>query len=229
MAYIDDLVSAVNGVTKNFQERAVLLFACGAESNCQPIQNAQGAPAYGPWQIYLPYHNEVTVAQANDPKFAANYMYTHMSVASCTASQDWSNANAALLNAARCVEHASPQETYSAAQIAQADAIVQKYASPTFDFGGNPVDAIKNLPGQIAGIPGAVASAVSGGIGDALSGAVGAAFGVVKKILATDLVERAALILVGFAMLFIGLSSLARNSGAGQAAAGAATTAAAAA
>jgi hypothetical protein len=128
MSYLDDLVNAVKGVTSNPHEEAAMLFACGAESGCQPIQNRTGAPAYGPWQIYLPYHAGVSVAQANDPQYAADYMYNNMNVKSCAAQADWTDPHAAMLQAGRCIENASPLEQYSTAQKDEGWSFGDQYA-----------------------------------------------------------------------------------------------------
>lgn len=113
------LLDAVRAATSNPNEQATLLYACGAETGCQSIQNAGGYPAYGPWQIALPYHPDVTQEQANDPVFAASFMARTMGLARCTAAQGglWvSNPTEARLRAARCLE--VPGVPYSAAQQA---------------------------------------------------------------------------------------------------------------
>lgn len=113
------ILDAVNAATSDPHQRQALLFACGAESGCTSVQNRGGYPAYGPWQIALPYHPDVTIAQANDPGFAARFMVERMNVAACTAKQGalWlTDIATARLNAARCIEGAGPSEPYSAAQ-----------------------------------------------------------------------------------------------------------------
>ena len=208
MAYIDDVVAAVRGLTNDPREQAAMLFACGAESGCAPIQNRQGAPAYGPWQIYLPIHKTMTIATANNPRTAASYMYNHMNVPECVKSQDWSNPQQALLLAARCIEHASPQEQYSPAQIAQAQAIVSKYVSTTGATSGKSGTAdngnvtVQVGPAQIELPRGQ--NPISAGV----SGAFQMIGNAIAALLSTDLMERALLILVGLILIGSGISAL---------------------
>jgi hypothetical protein len=73
-----DLEAIINKLVQDERTRMAMKAAAAMESGWQPgkgwAQKNPNAPAYGPFQIYLPAHRGVTPEQANDPEFAVRYM-----------------------------------------------------------------------------------------------------------------------------------------------------------
>lgn len=232
MAIPNGVYAAVANVTRDPYEQAALLYACAAESGCQSIQNYAGAPAYGPWQIYLPFHPGVTVAEANDPAFAANYIYTHRNVRGCVQDQGglWKTAPMqAAFNAARCIEGGTPAEPYSAAQIEAG----QMAAQPVIQSGGIGATGNGSIP-VLSGIGQTANNIVSnipviGGLANtagAVSGLAAMFAHLLDFLSSPDFWISILLVFLGIALVIMGLGKLASNSPVVQQAASAAPVAA---
>ncbi len=214
MAIPNSILSAVANITSDPREQAALLYACAAESGCQSIQNYAGAPAYGPWQIYLPYHPGVTIAQADDPQFAANYIYTHRNVKGCVQQQNWNAPMQAAFAAARCIEGGTPAEPYSQAQRTAGEMAAQIPLQGTLK--GTTSGSIPILSG-IGDLAGNAANAIPGvqGVKDAAGALTGIAamFAHLLDFLSSpDFWISVLLVFVGIALVLVGFSRLAANS-----------------
>lgn len=68
------VTDAILNVTTDQHVRMAMLLGAKLESGWNPASVGDGGNSFGPFQIYLVAHPEVTAAQARDPVWAANYM-----------------------------------------------------------------------------------------------------------------------------------------------------------
>lgn len=68
------IINAVFQVTSDPLVRRAMLMGAQMESGMDPNSVGDQGTSYGAWQIHLPAHPEATVAKAEDPIWAANFM-----------------------------------------------------------------------------------------------------------------------------------------------------------
>lgn len=205
---LQDVINAVKRVTSNPHEQATLLYACGAESNCDPnAVQIGGGPGRGAWQI------ETTWLPANEafnPYTAAQALYSKWNVPGCTDAQGglWqSDPATAARNAAQCTERAA-QPYNSAAQTRGQTMAFNNPLMPICDVPG--LGNICKLPIGPTGPINSIGSAIGAVTGDnSPLGGIGNFFGMVMSIFSDpDWFLRVLLIVGGFALVMMGVGNL---------------------
>jgi hypothetical protein len=213
-----DVFAAIRAVTGDPREQRTLVYACAAESGCQPIAQRGGGPGMGYYQIES--GQGVTASQAYDPYQATRVFYDRWPVQECVARQGqlWqSDPDTAANNAANCAEGAG--SVYGASQRQSEQTIweqAQAAGLGTTASGGTQfgLPTPGDVAGKIGDAAGGVAGRITGAIGDAAGAGVAAAFGgiwsVVSQIFSNHTFWiRVALTVGGFYAILFGVKGLA--------------------